>query len=62
MSAMSQQSQSDSAVVGTLDREPHRPLRKLDVPAVDADENPLESEGEDWVHEKSKLLLGNIFK
>ena len=39
---MSQQSQSDSAVVGTSDREPHRPLRKLDVPAVNADEDPPE--------------------
>ena len=69
MSAMSQQSHSDSAVVGTSDRVQHRPLRKLDVPAVNADEDPPEEweagrcqKGDDCIHEKSKLLLGIIFQ
>ena len=48
MSAMSQQLQSDLGVAGTSDPLQHRPpLPKLDIPAVDADEErPVEWEAE----------------
>ena len=51
MSAMSQQQQSDLGVAGTSDPLQHRPpLPKLDILAVDADEEPSEEwEAEDDV-------------
>ena len=51
ISAMSQQLQSDLGVAGTSDPLQHRPpLPKLDILAVDADEEPLEEwEAEDDV-------------
>ena len=63
MSAMSQQLQSDLRVAGTSDPLRHRPpLPKLDIPAVDADEEPLEdgkqrtmSKVDHWIHVKSKM-------
>ena len=63
MSAMSQQLQSDLGVAGTSDSLQHRsPLPKLDIMAVDADEEPPEEwEAEDdvkedhWIHVKSKM-------
>ena len=63
MSAMPQQLRSDLDVAGTSDPLQHRPLlTKLDILAVDADDEPLEEwEAEDvsswdhWIHEKSKL-------
>ena len=53
MSAVSQQSQSDLGVAGTSDPLQHRPLlSKLDISAVDADEEPPEEwQAEDDVKE-----------